>query len=112
MFNNNYGFPNFNNSFPTATQPYGFPMQQQMQQPIQQQSQSNIIYVNGIDDVKNRPLPPNSNYAFMDNEFCNHMELHRSKTQDERRGRPCVPNRIKTCSNRNGTRRCLAHRCG
>lgn len=68
MFNNNYGFPNFNNSFPTATQPYGFPMPQQQPIPQQQQAQSNIIYVNGIDDVKNRPLPPNSNYAFMDND--------------------------------------------
>lgn len=68
MFNNNYGFPNFNNSFPTATQPYGFPMQQPQPIPQQQQPQSNIVYVNGIDDVKNRPLPPNSNYAFMDND--------------------------------------------
>ena len=61
----NYGFPQFNN-LPTATpQPYGYPMQQQ---PVQQQTQTNIIYVNGIDDVKNRQLPPNSNYAFMDND--------------------------------------------
>lgn len=63
---NNYGFPSFN-SMPTAPQPqYGFPMQQPI--PQQQQPQSNIVYVNGIDDVKNRPLPPNSNYAFMDND--------------------------------------------
>lgn len=62
---NNYGFPG---SFPTATQPYGFPMPQSAPQPVQQQPQSNIVYVNGIDDVKNRPLPPNSNYAFMDND--------------------------------------------
>lgn len=62
----NYGFPNFA-SMPTAPQPqYGFPMQQPI--PQQQQPQSNIVYVNGIDDVKNRPLPPNSNYAFMDND--------------------------------------------
>ena len=64
MFNNNYGFPNFN-SLPTATQPYGFPMAIPQQQ---SQPQSNIVYVNGIEDVKNRPLPPNSNYAFMDND--------------------------------------------
>lgn len=64
---NNYGFPGFN-SLPTATQPYGFPMPQSAPQPVQQQPQSNIVYVNGIDDVKNRPLPPNSNYAFMDND--------------------------------------------
>lgn len=64
---NNYGFPGFN-SLPTATPPYGFPMPQSAPQPVQQQPQSNIVYVNGIDDVKNRPLPPNSNYAFMDND--------------------------------------------
>lgn len=64
---NNYGFPGFN-SLPTTTQPYGFPMPQSAPQPVQQQPQSNIVYVNGIDDVKNRPLPPNSNYAFMDND--------------------------------------------
>lgn len=64
---NNYGFPGFN-SLPTAPQPYGFPMPQSAPQPVQQQPQSNIVYVNGIDDVKNRPLPPNSNYAFMDND--------------------------------------------
>ena len=62
---NNYGFPG---SFPTAPQPYGFPMPQSAPHPVQQQPQSNIVYVNGIDDVKNRPLPPNSNYAFMDND--------------------------------------------
>lgn len=69
---NNYGFPY---SMPTATQPYGVPMfpqaptaPQPTPQPVQQQPQSNIVYVNGIDDVKNRPLPPNSNYAFMDND--------------------------------------------
>ena len=53
---------------PSATQPYGFPMQQPQHIPQQQQPQSNIVYVNGIEDVKNRPLPPNSNYAFMDND--------------------------------------------
>lgn len=29
---------------------------------------TNIIYVNGIEDVKNRPLPFNSNYIFLDND--------------------------------------------
>lgn len=67
-----YGYPY--NSMPSATQPYGFPMMnnpgvQNAQQPIAQSSpQSNIVYVNGIEDVKNRQLPPNSNYAFMDND--------------------------------------------
>lgn len=66
---NNYGFPGFN-SLPTATQPYGYPMPTQMPQTTPQNPplQTNIIYVNGIDDARNRPLPPNSNYAFMDND--------------------------------------------
>ena len=66
---NNYGFPGFN-SLPTATQPYGYPMPPQMPQtpPQNPPLQTNIIYVNGIDDARNRPLPPNSNYAFMDND--------------------------------------------
>lgn len=68
MFNN-YGYPNFN-SMPSATQPYGYPMPPQMPQTTPQNPplQTNIIYVNGIDDARNRPLPPNSNYAFMDND--------------------------------------------
>lgn len=82
MFNN-FGYPYGGMpSYPTATQPYGYSitqpqmqMSQQMQQPqmsqqqmAQPQTQTNIIYVNGIEDVRNRPLPPNSNYAFMDND--------------------------------------------
>lgn len=65
---NNYGFPF--NSMPSATQPYGYPMPPQMPQTAPQTPplQTNIIYVNGIDDARNRPLPPNSNYAFMDND--------------------------------------------
>lgn len=67
MFNN-YGFPF--NSMPSATQPYGYPVPPQMPQTAPQNPplQTNIIYVNGIDDARNRPLPPNSNYAFMDND--------------------------------------------
>lgn len=83
MFNN-FGYPYGGGigSYPTATQPYGYSMSQpqmqmaqQMQQPqmaqqqmAQPQAQTNIIYVNGVEDVRNRPLPPNSNYAFMDND--------------------------------------------
>lgn len=69
----NFGYP-FNNNFsmPTATQPYGYPMQPQMQQPPQQQpaqqNNTNIVYVNGIDDVRSRQLPANSNFVFLDND--------------------------------------------
>lgn len=66
---NNYGYPNFN-TMPSATHHYGFPIAPQMPQTAPQNPtlQTNIIYVNGIDDARNRPLPPNSNYAFMDND--------------------------------------------
>lgn len=80
------------NSMPTATQPYGYPMYnpysmyptinptQQMQPntiPNQPQSSAtsnnmtntNKIFVSGIDDVKNnRNLLPNSDYIFLDND--------------------------------------------
>lgn len=62
----NYGFPTFQQ--PQPNQFGNYAQAPIFQQPIQQQPQSNIVYVNGIDDVKNRPLPPNSNYAFMDND--------------------------------------------
>lgn len=70
---NNYGYPSYN-SMPSMAQPYGYPIMQP-QIPTNPQNvssnmppQTNIIYVNGIEDVKNRPLPPNSNYSFMDND--------------------------------------------
>ena len=72
MFNyNGYG-----NTMPTGTQPYGYPMNnfnmqgQGQPQPQQQvpQINTNKLYVNGIDDVRNRYLPPNSNYIFLDND--------------------------------------------
>ena len=75
MFGNN--FNNFGNGYtmPTATQPYGYPMnnfapQTQMQQPQQTQvsTNTNKVYVNGIEDVRNRPLPPNSDFIFLDND--------------------------------------------
>lgn len=85
-YNNSFGFNN--NTMPTSTQPYGYAMnpypqgsmfynQQNMQQPnTNQQNQTmqntnlstNIIYVNGLEDVKQRMLLPNSKYAFFDND--------------------------------------------
>ena len=79
MFGNNFGY----NSMPTATQPYGYPMNpymNNMANPNQMQPQSQIqpqqpittntnkIYVNGIEDVRNRSLLPNSDYIFLDND--------------------------------------------
>lgn len=70
----NYGYGM--NSMPTATQPYGYPftpytqpMTPQTPQPQpQKQIDTNKIYVSGIEDVKMRVLPPNSEYIFLDNE--------------------------------------------
>lgn len=81
MFGNNFGF---SNSMPTATQPYGYPMNPYMNNnmmnnpapPVQQNTQqnqtmptnTNKIYVNGLEDVRNRPLAPNSDFVFLDND--------------------------------------------
>ena len=76
MFGNNFGF---NNSMPTSTQPYGYPMNpymnnsmvnapQQNQQNQFTNTNTNKIYVNGLDDVRNRPLTPNSDFIFLDND--------------------------------------------
>lgn len=93
MYNNfnPYGNPYFN-SMPTGTQPYGVPMnpfntmgnmgtpnfnsqpQNQNAQPqaqqfgIPQQVNTNKLYVTGIDDARNKQLPPNSDYVFLDND--------------------------------------------
>lgn len=74
MFENGYFNNPFVCGFPTATQPYGYPMQsqnpyqQQQTNPQQQQTFTNKIFVSGIEEVRNRQLPPNSEYIFLDNE--------------------------------------------
>lgn len=68
MFGNPYTY----NSMPTSTQPYGYPINPYTNintQPQQQiQTQTNKIYVNGIEDVRNRVLPSSSDYIFLDND--------------------------------------------
>lgn len=59
---NNYN--PFNNQFGYQTPPYN-PNYYNQQQP---QQNTNIIYVNGIEDAKNRYLMANSRYAFFDND--------------------------------------------
>ena len=76
MFQNNM-YPGIQNpymSMPTATQPYGIPMNsfnnynsQQYQQP-QNPVNTNKVYVSGLEDAKNRYLAPNSDYIFLDND--------------------------------------------
>lgn len=78
MFGNSFNY----NSMPTSTQPYGYPMnpylnninapmQNQMPQTSPNQAVStntNKIYVSGIEDVRNTRLMPNSDYVFLDND--------------------------------------------
>lgn len=69
MFGNNYSNPYGFNSMPTATQPYGYPMNPYpAPQPMTQQTNTNKIYVTGIEDVRNRALPTGSDYVFLDND--------------------------------------------
>lgn len=66
MFGNNYTNPYQFNSTPTATQPYGYPINNfntNTQVPY-----TNKIYVNGIEDVRNKSLPFGSDYIFLDND--------------------------------------------
>lgn len=64
----------FNNSMPSATQPYGYPMSPytglpQSTQPVQQpQMNTNKVFVSGIEEVKMKMLPPNSEFIYLDNE--------------------------------------------
>lgn len=60
---------------PTATQPYGYPLssnpyypQQTQQTQPRPQTNTNKVFVNGIEDVKNRVLPANSEFIFLDND--------------------------------------------
>lgn len=67
---NNYNFGNgYGNSYPTGTQPYGYPMMQPQQAQVPQaQTNTNKIYVSGIEDVRQRNLPFNSDVIFLDND--------------------------------------------
>ena len=75
MFNNPYSaYGMYGNSIPTATQPYGYPINnysmptQAQNAPTQNQTNTNKIFVNGIDDVRNRMLPTGSDFIFLDND--------------------------------------------
>lgn len=69
----NYGINTMQNTQPYGYQnTYGMYYNNTMQQPsnLQQtiQANTNEIFVNGYEDVRNRQLPPNSNYIFLDND--------------------------------------------
>lgn len=76
MFTNNYMNP-FGSTMPTATQPYGYPMSpymgmgnmpQNTPAPAAPQVATNVIYVSGLEDVRQRNLPANSVGIFLDND--------------------------------------------
>lgn len=65
-------YPNYSfNTMPTATQPFGYPFNPYsapQQQSVPSQVNTNKTFVSGIEDVRMRPLPPNSEFIFLDNE--------------------------------------------
>ena len=72
---NNQNFNPFGTTMPTATQPYGYSMnnmpnymQAQMPQQQQNQSNSNMVFVSGLEDVKKRFQAPNSEMYYADND--------------------------------------------
>lgn len=73
MFNN-FTSPYGYNSMPTATQPYGYPMNPYtpgatMPQPTPQPNNTtNMIFVNGVEDVRQRPQANNSVVLYADND--------------------------------------------
>lgn len=65
---NNYPY------MPNGMQPLGYPMNNNnfamnnLPNYPQQPANTNEIYVNGIEDVRNKALAPNSEYIFLDND--------------------------------------------
>lgn len=71
MFGNNYSNPYGFNSMPTATQPYGYPMSPYTANaPVQApaQTNTNMIFVNGLEDVRQRVQANNSVVLYADND--------------------------------------------
>lgn len=65
---NNYMQNNNMQNYPTFTQnAYGYNNSYQNQQNLQSYTNTNKIYVSGIDEVKTKFLPPNSDVIFIDN---------------------------------------------
>ena len=61
---------NYTNNYPYEM-PYGYAPTYNAPQPVPQQAPSmntNKIFVNGIDDVRSRIVPPNSDFMFLDND--------------------------------------------
>ena len=71
MFGNNYSNPYNYNGY---TQPYGYSPYPQSVSPTQNtlpqtiSTNTNKVFVKGVEDVRNYRLPPNSDYTFLDND--------------------------------------------
>lgn len=110
------------NSMPTATQPYGVPMSpyisnpqtqpmpqmaqmqqvQQQQQPQVVNTNTNKIYVNGLEDARNRTLPFNSDFIFLDNDKAIlYQKVVDSKGQFEVKTFDIVPHKEREIKNTN-----------
>lgn len=68
--NNGYGYGGYNSSFPYYSQ---YTQTTQVTQPQQAPqvngaTHTNQIFVNGIEDVRNRQVPPNGSFVFTDND--------------------------------------------
>lgn len=69
MFNTNNNNPYQFNSMPSAVQPYGYAMTPQYPNvPQTAQINTNKIFVSGIEEVKMKMLPPNSEWIYLDND--------------------------------------------
>lgn len=68
---NNYGAPYYTGAPYYSNGGYSSPMYQPqsgMQQPSVQNMNTNKLYTTGIEDVRARQLPPNSDFIFLDND--------------------------------------------
>lgn len=74
MFGNNFNNPYGYNSSPYSYTPTVYPSYTQPNQSIPNTvasahvTNTNKIFVNGVDDVRTRNIPPNSDYMFLDND--------------------------------------------
>lgn len=68
--NNHYGAPYYTGAPYYSNGGYSSPMYQpqQPQQPSVQNMNTNKLYATGIEDVRSRQLPPNSDFIFLDND--------------------------------------------
>ena len=68
MFENNFTSPYRFNTMPTATQPYGYPINPYTPNSQVHNSNTNKIFVNGLEDARNRFVPSGGSAIFLDND--------------------------------------------